>query len=619
MRFTEFTSISIVAILATRICANPATGKTLGNGFRVLGARAEEEDDHDHEHGASNTTVTGCHMHGDTQYCIDWEGKEGYIEPKQDNPQSSYTGCHLHGTEVHCKNGDEELQFVKVDEEDDHEHEDEHEHGASNTTVTGCHMHGDTQYCIDWEGKEGYIEPKQDNPQSNYTGCHLHGTEVHCKNGDEELQFVKVDEEDDHDHEHGASNTTVTGCHMHGDTQYCIDWEGKEGYIEPKQDNPQSNYTGCHLHGTEVHCKNGDEKLQFVKVDEASSTTSESSTTSGVSCHFHAGVEHCVDANGNTVRGANGDTCERVDRDYDIPLRIGLLFVILVTSAIGSFGPMVLRSVFKMSSENMIITIIKQFGTGVIISTAFVHLLTHAFLMWSNECIHLAYEATGASITMAGIFLAFVIEYIAYRFLSHRLNKLPAAKENSSEDDAAMKVATKTVSDDEETMSLHGSSNAMHDKLSVIILEAGIVFHSILIGITLVVAADSFFITLFIVIVFHQFFEGLALGSRIIELKSSVWSKMLMAAIYAIITPVGMAIGIGTLHKFNGNDPSTIIALGTLDSFSAGVLLWTGLIEMWARDWLFGNLRHAGALHTSLAMVALIAGLILMSLLGKWA
>ncbi|KAI5908340.1 Fe(2+) transport protein 1 [Candida parapsilosis] len=564
MKFTGLTSVPIIALLATQICANAVKERiNLGEQLVTLTVRADEEHDHEHEEGASNTTVTGCHMHGDVQYCIDWDGKEGYIEPKQDNPQSNYTGCHLHGTEVHCKNGDEELQFVRADEEHDHEHEE----GASNTTVTGCHMHGDVQYCIDWDGKEGYIEPKQDNPQSNYTGCHLHGTE--------ELQFVRVedDDEDEHDHGHSTSNTTVTGCHMHGDVQYCIDWDGKEGYIEPKQDNPQSNYTGCHLHGTEVHCKNGDEELQFVRVNEASTTTSESSSTSGVSCHFHAGVEHCVDENGNTVHGADGETCERVDRDYDIPLRIGLLFVILVTSAIGSFGPLVLRSFFKISSENIIITIVKQFGTGVVISTALVHLMTHAFLMWSNECIHLAYEGTGASITMAGIFIAFVIEYIAYRFLSYRLSKLAGSKENASEDDAVINEVTKTVSDEEETTSLNGSSKAMHDKLSVVILEAGIVFHSILIGITLVVAADSYFITLFIVIVFHQFFEGLALGSRIIELRDSVWLKILMAAVFAIITPVGMAIGIGTLHEFNGNDPSTIIALGTLDSFSAGVLL----------------------------------------------
>ena len=126
------------------------------------------------------------------------------------------------------------------------------------------------------------------------------------------------------------------------------------------------------------------------------------------------------------------------------------------------------------------------------------------------------------------------------------------------------------------------------------ILEAGIIFHSILIGITLVVTDDVYFITLFIVIVFHQFFEGLALSSRIISItNASLSTKLVMALMFALITPIGMAIGIGVLNKFNGNDPSTLIALGTLDSFSAGVLLWTGLIEMWSHDWLHGHLRNS--------------------------
>ena len=42
-------------------------------------------------------------------------------------------------------------------------------------------------------------------------------------------------------------------------------------------------------------------------------------------CHFHAGVEHCVDDNNH-----DAVTCERVKRDYDIPLRIGLLLLFLL-------------------------------------------------------------------------------------------------------------------------------------------------------------------------------------------------------------------------------------------------------------------------------------------------
>jgi zinc transporter 1/2/3 len=92
-----------------------------------------------------------------------------------------------------------------------------------------------------------------------------------------------------------------------------------------------------------------------------------------------------------------------------------------------------------------------------------------------------------------------------------------------------------------------------------------------------------------------------------------------MAASFALVTPIGMAIGIGVLDFFNGSDPSTIVAIGTLDALSAGILAWVGIVEMLARDWMSGGLLHARWGKTSAAMLSLIAGLVLMSVLGKWA
>jgi zinc transporter 1/2/3 len=186
------------------------------------------------------------------------------------------------------------------------------------------------------------------------------------------------------------------------------------------------------------------------------------------------------------------------------------------------------------------------------------------------------------------------------------------------------------------------------------------------------VAGDSHYITLFIVVVFHQFFEGIALGSRIGDLPSktaasaspttaaagtaastavdrspassvtptvsppppssslpaaaagekrlSLPAKLLLGLPYALVTPIGMAIGIGVLQRFNGNDRSTIIAIGTLDALSAGILVWVGLVEMLAVDWLSarGELAHAAATKVVPAGVALVVGMALMSLLGKW-
>lgn len=207
-----------------------------------------------------------------------------------------------------------------------------------------------------------------------------------------------------------------------------------------------------------------------------------------------------------------------------------------------------------------------------------------------------------------------------------------------------------------------------------------------MIGLTLVVAGDSFFLTLFAVIVFHQMFEGLALGTRIAALgrpcptsstdtaasgipghnhahghehyhnhdadpvpaattepklaaapdssadsthstaagaltpSVSMRKKLLLALAFAIVTPLGMGIGIGVLHNFNGNDPATIIAIGTLDALSAGILVWVGVVEMWAHDWMLGGeMTRAGPVRTGLGLVALVVGMAVMSLLGKWA
>jgi zinc transporter 1/2/3 len=117
-------------------------------------------------------------------------------------------------------------------------------------------------------------------------------------------------------------------------------------------------------------------------------------------------------------------------------------------------------------------------------------------------------------------------------------------------------------------------------------------------------------------------FEGIALGTCITELPkaaASTMQKCIMAGIFALITPIGMGIGIGVLNNFNGNDPSTIVAIGTLDALSAGILAWVGIVEMLARDWMHGKLLRAGLVRTACAMGALVAGMVLMSVLGKWA
>ncbi|KAJ4359164.1 high-affinity Zn(2+) transporter zrt1 [Ascochyta clinopodiicola] len=355
--------------------------------------------------------------------------------------------------------------------------------------------------------------------------------------------------------------------------------------------------------------------------------TAEEPAASEEHCHFHAGVEHCVG-------GSEEVSCDATDRDYNIPLRVGLLFVILVTSAFGVFLPILTTRFNIISQTNIIFVVLKQFGTGIVLSTAFIHLFTHADLMFGNECLgELQYEGTTAAVFLAGLFLSFLADYLGARFVQWRQKKHAGSDSEirGTPSDGSDKAVSASTSPDNEFNRSHGLPHAhgaihsvtpMEEKINVMNLEAGIIFHSILIGITLVVAGDSFFITLFIVILFHQMFEGIALGTCIAELPraaASTLQKCIMAGTFAFITPIGMAIGIGVLNTFNGNDPHTIVAIGTLDALSAGILAWVGIVEMLARDWLHGRLLNAGFIRTASAMLALVCGMILMSVLGKWA
>ncbi|KAH7336592.1 zinc/iron transporter [Rhexocercosporidium sp. MPI-PUGE-AT-0058] len=487
----------------------------------------------------------------------------------------------------------------------------------STFTLTGCHSHDGQEYCYLPNGSEVPFTrtrttaavtaaPKTTAPASTdasptsvsipalVTACHTHdGGSQFCQASGTEYEVLKT--------------PTVTplpesynDCHGNGGGEiYCVASDGSEVPIA--------------LEGAEHTDEAGHEDHGHDAEGEAG--------TSGQNCHFHGTVEHCTGGSSSPA------TCERVDRDYNIGLRIGLIFVILVTSGFAVFAPMLIERFSKMTLNSIVFTILKQFGTGIIISTAFVHLLTHAEMQFANECLGaLIYEGTTTSIAMAGMFLSFLIEYIGNRLVARRNTDVTPTVDSEQFSETSPKGSTyaaPTTPDTSIAALGHAHSNKIHpdSHFSVAIMESGIVFHSILIGITLNVTPNSYFITLFIVITFHQMFEGLALGTRIAALKSSTsfLTKILMAGIFTLITPIGMAIGVGVLQHFNGNDPATIVAIGTLDALSAGILLWVGLVEMLAHDWMWGDMAKASFMKSFVGGFSLVSGLVLMSVLGKWA
>jgi len=158
--------------------------------------------------------------------------------------------------------------------------------------------------------------------------------------------------------------------------------------------------------------------------------------------------------------------------------------------------------------------------------------------------------------------------------------------------------------------------------LQCLLLEAGILFHSVFIGMAVSVATGPPFVVFLIAIAFHQSFEGLALGSRIAAINFPRHSPRpwLMVLAYGTTTPIGQAIGLIVHNLYDPYSAAGLLMVGFMNAISSGLLLFAGLVQLLAEDFL------SDKSYTILkgrrrweAFCAVIAGALLMALVGAWA
>ena len=312
----------------------------------------------------------------------------------------------------------------------------------------------------------------------------------------------------------------------------------------------------------------------------------------------------------------------------------------------------------------------KYFGSGVIVATAFIHLLAPAHQALTNPCLTgpITEYSWVEGIVMMTIFVLFFVELMVMRYArfddhehdhSHEDSGSPSHDHlpeidhehelRSERNDTT--VATKSVTivpdvldrrrsrnahvpgedhlghqrehqDDGENAGGYSTEDYSAQMTAIFILEFGIIFHSIFIGLTLAVAGAEFD-TLFVVLVFHQTFEGLGLGSRLAVTpwpKRKRWTPYILGLAYGFSTPIAIAVGLGVRRIYPPASATTLIVNGVFDSISAGILIYTGLVELMAHEFMFSNVMRKAKLRvvlTAFGMMCLGAGL--MALLGKWA
>ncbi|GIZ41953.1 hypothetical protein CKM354_000523600 [Cercospora kikuchii] len=386
--------------------------------------------------------------------------------------------------------------------------------------------------------------------------------------------------------------------------------------------------------------------------------------------------------------------------DYNLSLHVGALFIILAVSAGACALPIVALRVPQLRIPAKAHFGFRHFGTGVLIATAFVHLIPTAFISLIDPCLppffNEDYPALAGAIALAAVFMITIAEMIfspgrslcsgpghddlsepapidrdgganvangtteATRRHSLANDEITPAestpqfgRSRSGRSHSVMKTVGRRSSlmfnentfqltgenkrgrsvDDvedrrpsEDSMTLAEEKEAAQQRhkllMQCVLLECGILFHSIFIGLALAVAVGSEQVILLIAIAFHQTFEGLALGSRIAAVgwKPRALQPWFMALAYGCTTPLGQAIGIATRNLYDPDSATGLVVVGTFNAFSAGLLTYTSLVDLLSEDFLSDHSWRTLRGRRRVGAMCLVGfGAFCMSLIGAWA
>jgi len=413
---------------------------------------------------------------------------------------------------------------------------------------------------------------------------------------------------------------------------------------------------------------------------------------------------HFVDLDGASLRDVVCYMTQSANEfDGRLGVRVSAIFVLLCTSFSLTLFPVLAARAPRLRIPRHVYLFARYFGAGVIIATAFIHLLDPAYnTIGPASCVGLTGRWAGYSwppaIAMTSVMLVFLLDFGAEWYVEQKYGfghvdvegavtttnrphgapspalavetmktsktstdgdsgpeanaegkEAPVIRERSqsvshqflhsgeqdpvlyrvlvqadtpTEDPHKAKAPKSDVNIESMWGEMAETERAFRQQIvAFLVLEFGVIFHSIIIGLNLGVAGEEFS-TLFPVIVFHQAFEGLGIGARLSMIpfpKRYNWLPWTLCLVYGLTTPIAVAIGLGMATTYNPGSFVATVVSGVLDSVSAGILLYTGLVELLARDFLFNPDRSRKKGDLVFMLICLFWGNIVMSLLGKWA
>ncbi|PGH30312.1 hypothetical protein GX50_06939 [[Emmonsia] crescens] len=214
---------------------------------------------------------------------------------------------------------------------------------------------------------------------------------------------------------------------------------------------------------------------------------------------------------------------------------------------------------------------------------------------------------------MPAWFVAFYEQYIREREWTHAMLQSHVMQEPRKK-----QVENKSQPSDLEP----GVDPAVYKKMSlnITILEGGILFHSVFVGMTVSIESEGF-VVLLVAILFHQAFEGLGLGSRIAQVpypKKSL-RPWILAIAFGTTAPIGQAIGLIARTSYDPASAFALIIVGVFNAISSGLLIYAATVDLLAEDFLSPEGLSMSKKQKLSGVLFIFLGAIAMSVVGAFA